>query len=193
MPTAGPKWYNQLTGAVLAAARREETCGLAKTKGDYLAEGRGAREADLLARWRRNQQAWIHCLGEPSVVRARTSVYVNDHPVLKYLGKKIADFLHDYHRDWFPRLGLPPSNGQHEQLTHFHIKKLLRSLYKSQDLTQDRPEIWVYSRLEIGHKDYSGRHFVYCKPFKEFHDDLRMDCVFFVPPPPVLYRQKARL
>ena len=39
------------------------------------------------------------------------------------------------------------------------------------------------SRLEIGHKDFFGRQFVYCKQFKEFHDGLWMDYVFFVPPP----------
>ena len=42
----------------------------------------------------------------------------------------------------------------------------------------------MYSRLEIGHKGFAGRQFVYCKPFKKFHSDLRMDKVLFIPPPP---------
>ena len=42
----------------------------------------------------------------------------------------------------------------------------------------------MYSRLEIGHKGYAGRQFVYCKPFKKFHSNLRVDKVFFIPPPP---------
>ena len=112
--------------------------------------------------------------------------YVKHHSVLQYLGKKIAHFLHDYHRDWFPRLGLPPPNGQHKQLFPFQIKKLLRTLQRSPDAPamHARPEICVYSRLEIGHKDYAGSQYVYCKPFKKFHKDLRMDYVFFVPPEP---------
>jgi hypothetical protein len=40
----------------------------------------------------------------------------------------------------------------------------------------------MFSRLQIGHRDYSGTQFVYCRPFKMFHDLLRMDYVFFVPP-----------
>ena len=52
---------------------------------------------------------------------------------------------------------------------------------------QERPENCVYSRLEIGRKDYSGRQFVYCKPFKEFHADG-----FCLPlPPPYLYWQNT--
>ena len=34
MPAAGPKWYDQRTGSVLTAARRDETSGLGKTQGD---------------------------------------------------------------------------------------------------------------------------------------------------------------
>ena len=33
--------------------------------------------------------------------------YVADHPALKYLGKKLTNFLHDFRRQWFPSLGLP--------------------------------------------------------------------------------------
>ena len=113
--------------------------------------------------------------------------YVADHLVLRYLGHKIAHFLHDYHPEWFPSLRLLPSNGKHNQLTPFHVKKMLRRLQQRQDCfntRSPRPEISVYSRLEIGHKGYAGRQFVYCKPFKRFHPDLRMDKVLFIPPPP---------
>ena len=127
---------------------------------------------------------WSLALENPLWFERGPPYYVNDHPVLKYLGKKIANFLHDYYRDWFPGLGPPLPNGIINQLTPspFYIKKLLRRSQKSQDTRQERPEICVFSRLEIGHKEYSGRQFVYCKPFKEFHDDLRMNYVFFVPP-----------
>jgi hypothetical protein len=123
-------------------------------------------------------------LENPLWFKSGPPYYVNDHPVLKYLGKKIANFLHDYHRGWFPGLRLPPPNGKHNQLSPFHIKKLLRRLQRSQDTRQDRAEICLYSRLEIGHEDFSGQQYVYCKPFKKFHNDQRMDYVFFVPPPP---------
>jgi hypothetical protein len=189
---AGPKWYNQRTGSVLTAARREEKSGFGKTQGDLagslqLCIWRRAEDPGkmtyLLVGGGKNKRGFT-ALENPLWFERGPPYYVNDHPVLKYLGKKIANFLHDYHRDWFPGLGLPPSNGKHNQLSPFHIKKLLRRLQKSQDTREERPEICVYSRLEIGHKDYSGRQFVYCKLFKEFHDDLRMDYVFFVPPPP---------
>ena len=188
-------------GPHCCTARGPEKCGLGKTEGDLagslqLCIWRRAEDLGKLTYWLvgggRHKTSFT-ALENPLWFERGPPYYVNDHPVLKYLGKEIANFLHDYHRDWFPLLGLPPSNGQHKQLSPFHIKKLWRRLQKSQDTRQERPEICVFSRLEIGHKDYSGRQFVYCKPFKEFHDDLRMDYIFFVPPPPVLYRQKARL
>ena len=40
-------------------------------------------------------------------------------------------------------------------------------------------EIHVFSRLDIGHKDLFD-----CKPFRSHHDDVRMDFVFFIQPPP---------
>ena len=123
MPTAGPKWYNQPTGSVLAAARRKETCGLGKTKGDLasslqLCIWRRTEEPGKLTYWLvggGTNKCGFTALENPLWFERGPPYYVNDHPVLKYLGKKIANFLHDYHRDWFPRLGLPPSNGQHKQ------------------------------------------------------------------------------
>ena len=42
----------------------------------------------------------------------------------------------------------------------------------------------MFSRLDIGHDDFIGTQFVYCKPFKSLHTETRMDCVFFIPPRP---------
>jgi hypothetical protein len=47
-----------------------------------------------------------------------------------------------------------------------------------------RPEIQVFSRMDIGHKDFLGQQFVNCRPFRSHHEHVRMDFVFFVPPPP---------
>ena len=44
-------------------------------------------------------------------------------------------------------------------------------------------EIPVFSRLDIGHKDFLGDQFVNCRPFPSHHK-VRMDFVFFIPPPP---------
>jgi hypothetical protein len=46
-----------------------------------------------------------------------------------------------------------------------------------------RAEIQVFSSLDIGHKDFFGEQFVNCKPFPSHHS-VRMDFVFFIPPPP---------
>jgi hypothetical protein len=32
------------------------------------------------------------------------------------LGKKICHFIHDFHPHWIARLGLPDTNGEHDQL-----------------------------------------------------------------------------
>ena len=74
---------------------------------------------------------------------------VTDHSVLRFLGHKISHFLHDFHPEWFPSLGFPPSNGKHNQLTPFHFKKLLLRLQTRLDRSKrhERPEINVYSRL----------------------------------------------
>ena len=55
-------------------------------------------------------------------------------PVLRYLPKKIANFLHEYHACWFPSLNLPalPSDRSrldvHAMLKPIHIAYLLRRL-----------------------------------------------------------------
>jgi hypothetical protein len=57
----------------------------------------------------------------------KDSAYVTEHPVLKYFRAKLANFLNDFRRaDWFSRLGLPVSNGRHNQLTESHVRRLMR-------------------------------------------------------------------
>ncbi len=114
------------------------------------------------------------------------SSYVTEHRVLKYLRNKIAHYLHDYRRHWFERFGLPPQNGEHDQLRERQIRRLMRRVQqrftsKGGGRGSERPEIQVFSRLDIGHKDLQ---FVNCRPFRSHHEKVRMDFVFFIPPPP---------
>ena len=115
--------------------------------------------------------------------------YVAEHKVLKYLRAKIAHHLHDYRRHWFPRFGLPPPNGEHDQLRGSQIRRLMRRVqrrlgHQNGGRGRERPEIQVFSRLDIGHKDFFGEQFVNCRPFRSHHEQVRMDFVFFIPPPP---------
>ena len=189
----GPLWFDQRSGQVFTASRRYVKGK--KTAGDLSASLQ-------LNVWRRAEEPGKlthELVGGGQHARGFTALenplwfehgpphYVADHKVLKFLGHKIAHFLHDYHREWFSkRLGLPPPNGKHDQLFPFQIKELQRRLVSSPNdrYARKRPEISAYSRLEIGHKDYAGRQFVHCRPFKKFHNDLRMDYVCFIPPPP---------
>jgi hypothetical protein len=56
------------------------------------------------------------------------------HMQLRWLAKKVANFLHEYHGDLFPSLNLPhlPSDRSkvavHAMLTPLHIAQLLRRL-----------------------------------------------------------------
>ena len=121
--------------------------------------------------------------------------YVIEHKVLKYLRAKIAYYLHDYRRHWFPRFGLPPPNGEHDQLRESQIRQLIRRVQRRTASHGgrgcERPEIQVFSRLDIGHKDFLGEQFVNCRPFRSHHDQVRMDYVFFVPPPPFFEGTRA--
>ena len=49
---------------------------------------------------------------------------------------------------------------------------------------RERPEIQVFSRLDIGHKDFLGEQFVNCRWSSSHHADVRMDFAFFIPPLP---------
>ena len=48
----------------------------------------------------------------------------------------------------------------------------------------ERSEIQAFSRLDIGHKDFFGEQFINCWPFRNHQEQMLMDFVFFIPPPP---------
>ncbi len=107
----------------------------------------------------------------------------------------MAHYLHDYRRHWFARFGLPPPNGKHDQLRESHIRRLMRRIQRrighDGGRGRDRPEIQVFSRLDIGHKDFFGEQFVNCRPLRSHHQQVRMDFVFFIPPPPFFEGTRA--
>ena len=37
---------------------------------------------------------------------------------------------------------------------------------------RERPEVQVFSRLDIGHKDFLGKQFVNCRPFGTHHEQV---------------------
>ena len=55
----------------------------------------------------------------------------------------------------------------------------------------ERPEIQVFSRLDIRHKDFFGDQFVNCRLFRSHHEEVLMDFVFFIPPPPFFEGTRA--
>jgi len=134
-------------------------------------------------------------IGSPKTTETDAD-YVKEHQILKYFRKKLACYLHDYRRHWFGRLGLPVSNGEHNQLYGSHVRRLLRRVQQRAGARGggrggERPEIYVFSRLDIGHKDFFGEQFVNCRPFRSHHDQVRMDLVFFIPPPPFFKGTRA--
>ncbi len=71
------------------------------------------------------------------------------------------------------------------------LRRLVHPVWETARLEGNRPKVLqVLSRVEIGHRDYMGKQIVYCnplhKPDSEKQDATtgRMDCVFFIPPPP---------
>ena len=96
---------------------------------------------------------------------------------------KIAHFLTDFHRDWFPSLNLPLSDGIHKQLSDDHLNALYRRL---QTLPGGRGEVGAYSSLYVGHTSYLGKQIVHCTPFASQHNLSRLDFVCAVPPRPFL-------
>jgi hypothetical protein len=56
---------------------------------------------------------------------------------------------------------------------------------------RDRPEIQVLSRLDVGHKDLFGEQFVNCMPFRSHHEQVQMDFIFLIPPPPFFEGNRA--
>ena len=66
-----------------------------------------------------------------------------------------------------------------------------RFTYKGGGSGRDRPEIQVFSSLDIGHKDFLGEQFANCRPFRSHHEHVRMDFVIFIPPPPFFEGSRA--
>ena len=108
------------------------------------------------------------------------AAYVTEHPVLKYFRAKLANFLNDFRRaDCFGRLGLPVSNGRHNQLSKSQVRLLIRRVeqrvgFRGGGRGSERPEVQVFSRLDIGHKDFLGEQFVNCRPFVTHHEQVLM-------------------
>ena len=106
------------------------------------------------------------------------SAYVTEHPVLKYFRAKLANFLNDFRRaGWFDRFGLPVSNGRHNQLSKSQVRLLMRRVEQRAcpqggGRGRERPEVQVFSRLDIGHKDFLGAQFVNCRPFGTHHEQV---------------------
>jgi len=90
----------------------------------------------------------------------RDSEYVEEHSALKYLRGKLACYLHDFRSHWFSRFRLPQPNGRHDQLYEHQIHRLMRRVIQQSGpflgagRGRERPEIQVFSRLDIGHKDF---------------------------------------
>jgi len=109
----------------------------------------------------------------------KDSAYVTEHPILKYFQAKLANFLNDFRRpDWFVRFGLPVSNGRHNQLSGSQVRLLMRRVehqsgHNGGGSGRYRPEVQVFSRLDIRHKDFPGEQFVNCRPFGTHHEQVQ--------------------
>ena len=188
---AGPTW-RQRDGSVLVASRRFDGSRSRKTKGSL---------ADTLQCniWRRAQSphrmthslfgshngsgksngftALGKSIGTPESSE-QDSAYVTEHSILKYFRPKLVNFLNDFRRaDWFDRFGLPVSNGRHNQLSESQVRLLMRRVEqragpKGGGRGRERPEVQVFSRLDIGHKDFLGEQFVNCRPFGTHHEGV---------------------
>ena len=187
---AGPTW-RQRDWSVLVASWRFDGSRSRRTKGSL---------ADTLQCniWRRAQTPHLmthslhggtnhgndngftalgKAIGTPKS-SVKDSAYVTEHQILKYFRAKLANFLNDFRRaDWFDRFGLPVSNGRHNQLSKSQVRQLMRRVEhragpKGGGRGRERPEVQVFSRLDIGHKDFLGEQFVNCRPFGTHHEQV---------------------
>ena len=174
MNFSGPTWRIPGQESVLLASRRYDGSTSRKTKGSM---------ADTLQcnLWRRAQtpDRMTHSLhgggnhdhnnGFTALSKTigtnkatpKDSEYVEEHSVLKYLRGKLACHLHDYRSHWFSHLRLPPPNGRHNQLSGHQVRRLMRRVlqrsgFRGGGRGRERPEIQVFSSLDIGHKDFLG-------------------------------------
>jgi hypothetical protein len=86
-----------------------------------------------------------------------------DHPPLDFLSNKIVHFLVDFHPSWFPALSLPPSNGNHDQLSEHHFHTVLDRL---EIINEARSEVRYYPAVKLGHADYAGGQTIHSSPFR---------------------------
>ncbi len=94
----------------------------------------------------------------------KDAAYVTEHPILNYFRAQLANFLNDFRRDgWFGRFSLPVSNlnGRHTQLSESQVRRLMLRVEQRAGPTgvgrgRERPKVQVFSRLDIGHKDFLG-------------------------------------
>ena len=85
------------------------------------------------------------------------------HPPLDFLSNKIVHFLVDFYPSWFPALNLPPSNGNHDQLSEHHFHSILDRL---EIIKEARSEVRYYPAVKLGHADYAGCQTVHSTPFR---------------------------
>jgi hypothetical protein len=107
-------------------------------------------------------------------------------PILRFLGAKIAHFLHDYHHEKIGHGVLAAPNGQHNQLSSQEISHFLHRIQHARAFGL----LKIIKILKLGHKDFSGSQYVRgCQPEKKTTAKFGgsasgTDFVFFIPPPP---------
>ena len=101
-------------------------------------------------------------------------------PHLDTLPKKLAHFLNDYMPREFPSLALPPSNGQHKELTKDHVRSLLSRLRLMPTQAGDA-EIALFNFLKLGSRGRRGCQHICCYPFKAYYGFHRQ--VWHIQPP----------
>ena len=194
----GPQWYNKHKTRLLFASRRHDRSRARKYAGniaDGLRSSPWKRAQDpgkmthRLFGTNNNAKDSVH-LVHPSKIASLQPEKLAVHKILAFLGKKICCFVHDFHPHWIARLNLPLSDGLHNQLQPHQVDRILRRLvfpyHDTARLEKNRTKmLQIFIGLEIGQRDYMGKQIVYCKPFRDMENDAgRMDCVFFIPPPP---------
>jgi hypothetical protein len=88
------------------------------------------------------------------------------HPSLDFLSNKIVHFLVDFYPSWFPALNLPPSNGNHNQLSEHHFHAVLDRL---ETIREARAEVRCYAAVKLGHEDYAGCQTIHSASCKSLH------------------------
>jgi hypothetical protein len=132
----GPRWRRKGSNKLLFASRRSDDTRRRKTAGN-IADGlrcciwRRAEKPEKMAHqlvWGGKNQTGYIALLHPNALASRQPQYLAEHRLLSFLGKKICHFIHNFHPNWIARLGLPDSNGQHDQLVHHMQQRTVSSL-----------------------------------------------------------------